>query len=226
MALFTVRPTRLDRQTAAFVADHTDRAIEQTAGTLTWGADEHVMSAMALGWWIYCRNKDAPARRRSDHILLTTIAAAILPHLIKKLVNQERPDRLTIYGRLHGVPLSGKNTTRFLRAMRCTPVLWLPQRRRCLRRSAIRFGQHYPCWSRRVWCCWRTGRAMSLPGLQWASYSNAVSGLQPDSVNRAADLPGAPSGRKLARTDQFEERSIFATVGAGTWRPLERDGFP
>jgi len=108
MALFTVRPTRLDRQTAAFVADHTDRAIEQTAGTLTWGADEHVMSALALGWWIYCRNKDAPARRRSDHILLTTIAAAILPHLIKKLVNQERPDRLTVYGHLHGVPLSGK----------------------------------------------------------------------------------------------------------------------
>src|SRR3954471_1167448 len=159
----------------------------------------------------------------------------------------------------------GKNTTRFLRAMRCTPVLWLPQRRRCLRRSAIRFGQHCPCWSRRVWCCWRTGRAMSLPGLQWASYSNAVSGLQPASVNRVADLPGAPSGRKLARTDQFdlllhsgtvdrhprlvagiqgttqrilddhdpkaaidcvEERSIFATVDAGTWRPLERDGSP
>lgn len=108
MAVFTVRPTRLDRQTAAFVADHTDRAIERTAGTLTWGADEHVISVMALGWWIYCRNKDASARRRSDHILLTTIAAAILPHLIKKLVNQERPDRLTIYGRLHGVPLSEK----------------------------------------------------------------------------------------------------------------------
>jgi undecaprenyl-diphosphatase len=113
MAVFTVRPTRLDRQTAAFVADHTDRAIEQTAGTLTWGADEHVISVMALGWWIYCRNKDASARRRSDHILLTTIAAAILPHLIKKLVNQERPDRLTIYGRLHGVPLSGKKYDAF-----------------------------------------------------------------------------------------------------------------
>ena len=37
MALFTVRPTRLDRQTAAFVADHTNRAIQQTASTLTWG---------------------------------------------------------------------------------------------------------------------------------------------------------------------------------------------
>jgi len=47
MALFTVRPTRLDRQTAAFVAHHTDRAIERTAGTLTWGADEHVISVMA-----------------------------------------------------------------------------------------------------------------------------------------------------------------------------------
>jgi len=72
-----------------------------------------VISVMALGWWIYCRNKDAPARRRSDHILLTTIAAAILPHLIKKLVNQERPDRLTVYGHLHGVPLSGKKYDAF-----------------------------------------------------------------------------------------------------------------
>ena len=104
------------------------------------------MSAMALGWWLYCRNKDASARRRSDHILLTTIAAAILPHLIKKLVNQERPDRLTIYGRPERrTAFRGKNMTRFLRAMRCTPVLWLPQRRRCLRRSAIRFGQRCPC---------------------------------------------------------------------------------
>jgi len=113
MVLLTVRPTKLDRQTAGFVADHTTSTIEQIAGTLTWAADEHVLAMLALGWWMYCRNKGAVARRQSDHILLTTVSSAILPHIIKKFVNQERPDRLTIYGHLHGVPFSGKKYDAF-----------------------------------------------------------------------------------------------------------------
>jgi membrane-associated PAP2 superfamily phosphatase len=113
MALFTVRPTRMDQQTADFVADHTNTTVERVAGALTWTGDEHVLSVLALGWWLYCRNKDAVSRRRSDHILLTTVAAAILPHVIKKLVNQERPDRLTVYGHLHGVPFSGNKYDAF-----------------------------------------------------------------------------------------------------------------
>jgi undecaprenyl-diphosphatase len=113
MALFTMRPTRLDQLTADFVADHTNSTVEQAAGTLTWAGDEHLLSVLALGWWIYCRNKGAITRRRSDHILLTTVAAAILPHIIKKLVDQERPDRRTVYGHLHGVPLSGKKYDAF-----------------------------------------------------------------------------------------------------------------
>jgi len=113
MALFTVRPTRLDQQTAGFVADHTTPAVEQAAGTLTWAADEHVLAALALGWWVYCRNKGAIPRRQSDHILLTTVSAAILPHIIKRVVDQERPDRLTIEGHMHGVPFSGKKYDAF-----------------------------------------------------------------------------------------------------------------
>ena len=113
MAPFTARPTRLDQLTANFVADHTNHTIERVAGTLTWAADEHVLSVLALGWWIYCRNKDAVVRRQSDHILLTTVAATILPHIIKKLVDQERPDRLTVYGHLHGVPFSGNKYNAF-----------------------------------------------------------------------------------------------------------------
>jgi membrane-associated PAP2 superfamily phosphatase len=113
MALFTVRPTRMDQQTADFVADHTNTTVERVAGALTWTGDEHVLSVLALGWWLYCRNKDAVSRRRSDHILLTTVAAALLPHVIKKLVNQERPDRLTVYGHLHGVPFSGNKYDAF-----------------------------------------------------------------------------------------------------------------
>jgi membrane-associated phospholipid phosphatase len=113
MALFTVRPTRLDQLTADFFADHTNRTVEHIAGTLTWAADEHLLSVLALGWWTYCRNRDAIARRRSDHILLTTLAANVLPHIIKKLVDQERPDRRTVYGHLHGVPFSGNKYDAF-----------------------------------------------------------------------------------------------------------------
>jgi membrane-associated phospholipid phosphatase len=113
MALFTVRPTRLDQQTADFVAEHTNRTIEQAAGALTWAGDEHVLSVLALGWWIYCRNADAANRCRSDHLLLTALAAAVLPHIFKKLVDQERPDRLTLYGHLRGVPFSGKKYDAF-----------------------------------------------------------------------------------------------------------------
>jgi undecaprenyl-diphosphatase len=113
MALLTVRPTRLDRQTADFIADHTNSTIEQIADALTWAGDEHVLAVLAVGWWIYCRDKCASERRRSDHMLFTTLAAAILPHIFKKLVDQERPDRLTLYGHLHGVPLSGKKYDAF-----------------------------------------------------------------------------------------------------------------
>jgi undecaprenyl-diphosphatase len=113
MALLTVRPTRFDQRTASFIADHTNSGIERAANTLTWAADEHVLSVLALGWWLYCRNKDAVTRRRSDHILATTFAAAILPHIMKKLINQERPDRVTIYGHFHGVPRSGNKYDAF-----------------------------------------------------------------------------------------------------------------
>jgi len=113
MALFTARPTRLDQLTATFVADHTNSTIERVAGALTWAADERVLSVLALAWWISCRNKGVVTRRRSDHILLTTVAATIVPHLIKKLVSQERPDRLTVYGHLHGVPFSGHKYNAF-----------------------------------------------------------------------------------------------------------------
>jgi undecaprenyl-diphosphatase len=103
----------LDQQSAGFVADHTTPAVEQAAGTLTWAADEHVLAALALGWWVYCRNKGAIPRRQSDHILLTTVSAAILPHIIKRVVDQERPDRLIIEGHMHGVPFSGKKYDAF-----------------------------------------------------------------------------------------------------------------
>ena len=105
MAPYRIRPMRLDIAIANAVAEYTSPRTEQVAGLLTWGADEHVLLAIAAGWWLYCRGRQ---RENSDHILVTTFAVIVAPHLLKSIVNQRRPDRLTVRGHLHGVPVSGK----------------------------------------------------------------------------------------------------------------------
>ena len=121
-----VRPTSADVSIANAIAAHTGREPEEVAEALTWGGDEHVLAALAGAWWLYCRNKDAGRRLASDHILLTTIVASALPHLLKMLFDQERPDRTTcvaIGGAFH-CPESG--SIHFLRDMPCISVHWLP----------------------------------------------------------------------------------------------------
>jgi membrane-associated phospholipid phosphatase len=108
MALFRVRPTRADIHIANAVSEYTNPKAETAAKVLTWGADEHLLCALAAGWWLYCRSRGPRARRNSDHILLTTVAASVIPHVLKTIFDQERPDRLTIHGHQHGVPFSGK----------------------------------------------------------------------------------------------------------------------
>jgi undecaprenyl-diphosphatase len=109
----TIRPTHVDRALAGVIARNTNPPTEKTAGYLTWGADEHLLGALAIGWWLWCRGKPAAQRRASDHVLATTLVSAALPHLLKTIFDQERPDRLTIRGHLHGVPRSGKKMDAF-----------------------------------------------------------------------------------------------------------------
>jgi hypothetical protein len=108
-----VRPTSADVSIANAIAAHTGREPERVAEALTWGADEHVLCALAGGWWVYCRNKDADHRLVSDHILLTTLVASALPHVLKMVFDQERPDRTTVRGHWRGIPLSGKRLDAF-----------------------------------------------------------------------------------------------------------------
>jgi membrane-associated phospholipid phosphatase len=96
-----VRPTKA-------IARNTTPATEQTAEALTWGADEHTLCAAAAIWWLYCRGRPAAERAASNHVLITTIAATILPHLMKCIFTQERPDRRSVEAHLHGAPFSGR----------------------------------------------------------------------------------------------------------------------
>jgi hypothetical protein len=47
MALFRVRPTQADIEIAEQISDRTSPEVEHVAEALTWGADEHVMCALA-----------------------------------------------------------------------------------------------------------------------------------------------------------------------------------
>ncbi len=105
---YRIPPTPPDIAIADAVAAYTSRRTERAAQLLTWAADEHLLLALATGWWLCCRAGSARRRRGSNHILLTTLAVSLMPKLLKTVFDQRRPDRLTVVGHLHGVPLSGK----------------------------------------------------------------------------------------------------------------------
>jgi undecaprenyl-diphosphatase len=104
---FIVRPTKADKKIARAIARNTTPAMESTAEALTWGADEHLLCGLAALWWLYCRGRPASERAASTHVLITTTAATVLPHLMKHLFAQERPDRWSVEAHLHGAPISG-----------------------------------------------------------------------------------------------------------------------
>jgi PAP2 superfamily protein len=108
MLSYRIPPTRTDIEIANAVSEYTNSGAERAAELLTWGADEHVLLAVAAGWWLYCRRGSVTQRKNSDHLLLTTLAASLIPHLLKNIFDQRRPDRLTVRGHLRGVPISGK----------------------------------------------------------------------------------------------------------------------
>src|SRR6478672_2020919 len=49
MTPITVRPTRADLSVAKIMSAHTGPRTERAAEFLTWGADEHILCALAVG---------------------------------------------------------------------------------------------------------------------------------------------------------------------------------
>jgi len=113
MALVTVKPTRPDVAIARLVARNTDHRTERVARGLTWGADEKLLLVLAAAGWLATRTKGETLRRAGNHALLVTVAASLLPHAMKSLVDQIRPDRTTVLGHVHGVSFSGKRDDAF-----------------------------------------------------------------------------------------------------------------
>lgn len=109
----TIRPTAADLAIARTVARKTGPAPERLARALTWGADEKVLLALTAVGWLATRGAGEPMRRAGSHALLVAAAASLLPHGMKRLFDQTRPDRKTVVGHLHGVSFSGKRQDAF-----------------------------------------------------------------------------------------------------------------
>jgi membrane-associated phospholipid phosphatase len=113
MALVTIQPTRIDAAIANEIARHTNSSLEHAAQTLTWGADEHVLLALAVAGWLYTRLRQPQQRPVANHVLLVSLTTAVLPHVMKSIFDQTRPDRLTARGHWHGIPVSGRSRDAF-----------------------------------------------------------------------------------------------------------------
>ncbi len=144
MALVTVKPTRIDIAIADDVADHATPGAEEAAEALTWGADEHVLLALAAAGWLYVQVRRPAAHPIANHVLAVSVATAVLPHILKSLFNQTRPDRLTVRGHRHGIPISGQPNDAFpsghavhMGALASAAGLLPPARRRLARSLAV-----------------------------------------------------------------------------------------
>src|SRR6201987_5393356 len=92
----TVRPMRADVVISRTIARNTAPAPEEVARTLTWGADEKVLLLIAAAGGLASRGRGEPLRRAGNHALLVTVAASLVPHAMKRLFDQTRPDRRTV----------------------------------------------------------------------------------------------------------------------------------
>ncbi len=108
-----VQPTSSDIAISRAVAHHTKPAPERVARAVTWGADEKVMLVLAAAGWIASRGQSDAMRRAGNHALLVAVTASLLPHGLKLIFNQVRPDRTTVVGHLNGIAFSGRRQDAF-----------------------------------------------------------------------------------------------------------------
>jgi membrane-associated phospholipid phosphatase len=113
MALVSVKPTKPDVLIARTVARKTNHRAEMVSRGLTWGADEKVLLMLAVAGWLATRGSSEQMQRAGNHALLVTVAASLIPHGLKAVFDQTRPDRKTVLGHVHGVSFSGKRKDAF-----------------------------------------------------------------------------------------------------------------
>jgi undecaprenyl-diphosphatase len=108
-----VKPTDADVEIARTIAHHTSPVPEEIGRALAWGADEKVLLVLAAVGWMASQSGGEQLRRAGNHALLVTVASSLLPHGMKLIFDQTRPDRTTVLGHVHGISFSGKRDDAF-----------------------------------------------------------------------------------------------------------------
>ena len=108
MQHLSIPPTSLDRTVASAAAHYTNPLIQNCARAATWAADGHVLGPLVAAAWVVSRARYPRQRALADHLALTVAAAVIAPHIIKKVVDRTRPDRVVIGDDRRGVKKSGQ----------------------------------------------------------------------------------------------------------------------
>jgi membrane-associated phospholipid phosphatase len=62
---------------------------------------------------VLSRTQGEPLRRAGNHAVLVAATASVLPHVLKSVFDQTRPDRKTVLGHVHGISFSGKREDAF-----------------------------------------------------------------------------------------------------------------
>jgi len=97
------------------VARHAEKPLEKTTSALSWIADEKIVLVAVAGAWLYFRFalRTPRARRCGNQMASDAVIAAALPHLVKRVVDRERPDRKVVGFIRHGIPRSGNRWDSF-----------------------------------------------------------------------------------------------------------------
>lgn len=97
-----------DRAIARRIAHQATPSVERPLRLATLLADERLLLAMALGTCVPAQS--GPRRRRlaGRHVLLSVVVSSLVPHILKHIFDQERPDRIEVRRRRRGIPRSGK----------------------------------------------------------------------------------------------------------------------
>jgi membrane-associated phospholipid phosphatase len=108
MALWRIRSTGFDRVVAREILRHASPAAEQPWKIVTLAADEKILLGAAAVAWMATRALAPERSREADHLAITVALTAALPHLLKLVFDQERPNRTVARGKHRGIRRSGK----------------------------------------------------------------------------------------------------------------------
>lgn len=87
--------------------------------TFTWVADERILYGWTACLWVAAKYRGHSDRIHADHLIACVVAANVLPHLLKAIVDQERPDRCMVHGPRGGFPVQAELGMPFRLAMPC-----------------------------------------------------------------------------------------------------------